>query len=322
MAYGDPQLLHLDSMLTNISLGFDNPDSFVGSMLFPAVPVGKQSDKYYVYNRDLWGRVTDDIRAPGSEANELPPMTLSRDSYFAEEHALVDVVPDEEVENADEPLQPSIDATERVTNTILLNREQSIVDLACTAANYASGFTATPSNKWDNYTTSDPISDVKTGRTKIHDNLFRDPNVCIMGYSVAVKLEDHPDFIERIKHSQLGVANDDLISQVLGITRFTRAGAGKVTSVYGQAETFGYLWADDVVLAFVPARPGRKTPAFGYEFVWNYAGGSAQAVERWREDKRASDVVRVRRRYDIKFITVDGSGDMNAAGYLLKDVLT
>jgi hypothetical protein len=77
MAYGDPQLLHLDSMLTDISVGFDNPDQFVASMLFPQVGVAKQSDRYYVYNRDLWGRVTDDIRAPGSEANELSHVTAT-----------------------------------------------------------------------------------------------------------------------------------------------------------------------------------------------------------------------------------------------------
>jgi hypothetical protein len=324
MAYGDPQLLHLDSMLTDISVGFDNPDQFVASMLFPQVGVAKQSDRYYVYNRDLWGRVTDDIRAPGSEANELPPMTLSRDGYFAEEHALEDVVPDEEVENADQPLQPAMDATERVTNTILLNREKIMVDIATTTANYASGFTATPANKWNNYTTSDPIADVKTGRTAIHNALFRDPNTALVGYSTAVALEDHPDFIERIKHSQLGIANDDLISQVLGIPQFRRAGAGVVTSVYGQAETFGYLWLDDMVLAYVPPRPGRKVPAYGYEFVWGYsrAGGSVMATERWREERRASDVVRVRRRYDVKLIVVDGTGDSNGAGYLLKDLLT
>src|SRR6266496_1113260 len=268
MAYGDPQLLHLDSMLTDISVGFDNPDMFVAQRLFPAVRVAKQSDKYYVYNRDLWGRVTDDIRAPGSEANELPPMTLSRDTYFIEEHALEDVVPDEEVDNADDPLQPSVDATERVTNTILLNRENAMVAIATTTGNYASGFTTTLSgtSQWSDYVNSDPIADIKTGRAKIHDNLFRDPNVAIMGYQVAVKLEDHPDLIERIKYSQRGVPTDAIIAEVLGIGNFVRAGAGKVTSAYGATETFGYLWGKHVVLAFVPERPAKKTPSFGYEF--------------------------------------------------------
>jgi hypothetical protein len=310
-------------MLTEISVGFDNPDEFVGSLLFPAVRVAKQSDKYFVYNRDLWGRVTDDFRAPGARANELPPMTLSRETYFAEEHALVDVVPEEEVQNADAPLQPATDATQRLTNTILLNRENSIVALATTAANYASGFSATLSGtqQWNDYTNSDPVGDLKAGRNKIHDSIFRDPNLVIMGYQVATKLEDHPDFIERIKYSQVGITTDELIARVIGVPRIARAGAGKVTSAYGATETFGYLWGKDVVMAFVPPRPGVKTPSFGYEFVWTYPGAGVQATERWHDDDRAADVIRVRRRYDVKMITVDATGDMNAAGYLVKNAI-
>ena len=246
-----------------------------------------------------------------------------RDSSVAEEHALSDVVPDEEVENADDPLQPAIDATERVTNTILLNREQAMVDLATNATNYASGFVVTLAGtaQWNNYATSDPIGDVKTGRTKIHDNLFRDPNLIIMGYQVAAKLEDHPSFIERIKYSQLGVTTDELIARVFGISTFLRAGAGKVTSNYGQSETFGYLWGKDVVMAYVPSSPGRKTPSFGYEFVWSYPDVGVMAVERWHDEDRVADIIRVRRRYDIKFITVDAAGKQNASGYLIKNAI-
>src|SRR5260221_8507467 len=108
-------------MLTEISVGWTN-DDYVADVFYPSIPVLKQSNKYYVYTRDLWGRVTDDIREPGTRANELPQMTLSRDAYFVEEHALKDKVPTEEQENADNPLTPLVDATERLMNTILLNK--------------------------------------------------------------------------------------------------------------------------------------------------------------------------------------------------------
>jgi hypothetical protein len=315
-------------MLSNISVGYDNPDQFVASMLFPVVRVGRQSDKYYVYNRDTWGRVFDDLRTPGSEANELPPMTLSRDSYFIEEHALEDVVTDEEVDEADAPLTPMQDSTERLTNTILLNREVTMTTLATTAANYAAGFTTTlvGTAQWSDYSgTSDPIADVKVGRNKIHDNLFRDPNVAIMGYQVAQKLEDHPKFLARIQYAAIGITTDALIAELMGISRFVRAGAGRLTNNYGtSAESFGYLWGKDMVLAFVPDNPGRRQPSYGYEFVRPYAdAGQAgdMPTERWREQKRKSDVIRTSRRYDIKFISVDNSGKVNSAGYLIKNAV-
>jgi len=322
MAYNDPQLLHLDSMLSNISMGWDNPEEFVASALFPAVRVVKQSDRYYIYTRDTWGRVMDDIRAPGSEANELPPMTLSRDGYFIEEHALEDVVPDEEVENADSPLQPAADATERLTNTILLNRENIQMVMATTVGNYASGYTATLSGtaQWNDYTNSNPIGDSRTARKKIHDTVFRDPNIVIMGYEVYWQLLENTKILNRITYSAPQITSKEIVAQVMGLpANFIVAGGGAVTSVYGQPETAGYLWGKDVVFAYVPANPGRKQPSYGYEFVQAYGSG-IQPTERWREEKRKSDVVRVSRRYDNKFIGVNGSGQ-SILGYLIKNAV-
>src|SRR6266511_713908 len=102
-------------MLTEISSGYEPPaNSLVGDQLFPAVTVGKDSNKYYVYTRDTMGRVTDDLRAPAGDTNELPPMSIGRDGYFTEEHALMDKVSVEEQKNADTPLTPLTDATERL----------------------------------------------------------------------------------------------------------------------------------------------------------------------------------------------------------------
>jgi len=322
VAYNDPQLVHLDTMLTQISVGYENPAAYVASMLFPTVRVAKQSDKYFVMTREVWGRETNDLRAPGSEANELPAMTLSRDTYFIEEHALEGVVADEELENADSPLTPAQDTTEQVTNTILLNRELIQMRLATTVANYATNYSATlvGTAQWSDYTNSNPITDVRTAMKKIHDTLFMDPNTVIMGYNVYWQLQEHPDLLARLTYQVPQIASDAQIASVLGIPNFVVAGGGSLTNVYGQAETFGYTWGRDVVFAWVPPNPGRKVPAFGYEFVLPYGGGNVQPVERWREEKRKSDVVRVSRRYDTKLIAVDGSGD-SVAGYLIKDAV-
>jgi hypothetical protein len=309
-------------MLTQISAGFDNPIDYVGPRLFPSVSVAKQSDKYYVFNRDTWGRVTDDIRQPGSEANELPPMTLSRDTFFVEEHALEDVVPDEEVENADSPLQPAADAAMRLTNTVLLNRENIQVVMATTTSNYASGYSTTLSGttQWSDYTNSVPITDIRVGVKKIHDFLFRDPNTFIFGYNTYWQLQEHPKVLARITYATPQVADDSVISSVLGIPNFTVAGGGKLTSAYGATETADYVMSKDVVMAYVPPSPGRRTPSYGYEFVEPYGGAGPMPTERWREEKRKSDVVRVSRRYDNKFITVDGSG-LAQGGYLIKNAV-
>src|SRR4051812_29576078 len=114
--------VHIDQVLTNISLGWPN-NGLVGENLFPTGPVRKQSDKYYIFGREAWLPETSDYRAPGAEANEIPGLQLSLDTYYAREHSLQIPVTDEERENSDSPLSPDRDGTELVTSKIMLGRE-------------------------------------------------------------------------------------------------------------------------------------------------------------------------------------------------------
>lgn len=316
--------VHIDEVLTQISVGYPN-EAFISERVAPAVRVQKQSDKYYVHGKEGWVlEPGSDVRAPGAVANEIPGLDVSTDTYYCVEHALQIAVTDEERQNADSPLSPDRDGTELVTDKVLLQRELIVRDLVQTAANYPAGSTVTLSGvtQWSDYAsaTSTPIADVKTGIRAIHAQLFLEPTLGVFPYRVMSFMEDHPDFIERIKYSQPGVLTSAIIGSVIGMQNIVVPGAGTNTAAMGQAESLAYIWGDDVLLAYVPARPGLKIPAYMYEFVWRYPNGQAQVVERWREPARKSDLVRVSRRYDHKFIAIDGTGD-TLAGYLIKDAV-
>jgi hypothetical protein len=237
------------------------------------------------------------------------------------EHALKILVTPEERENADSPLSPDRDATELVTSRIMLGRELAIKDLVLTAANYATGYTVTLSgtSQWNDYTNSDPIGDFRAGRNKIHSGLFLEPNLAIIPYEVMSELEDHPDFIERIKYSERGVLTAEIIAMILGIPRVIVPGVGYATNNPGQTETLAYIWGKDVLMAYVPPRAGLRIPAFGYEFVWPLAG-RVQAVDRWYDEDRIGDYIRVRRRYDHKLVALNASSK-SIAGYLIKSAV-
>jgi len=310
--------VHIDVILTELSIGFPN-NGLVAEKLFPSVGVMKQSNKYYIFGKEAW-LPESDVRAPGTEANELPGYALSTDSYYANEHSLQIPVTDEERDNADVPLNPDQDATNLVTSKILLGREVVMKNLATATTNYATNYSRTLSGtqQWDDYVNSNPISDWRTGVRKIHSGLFLEPNVGVIPYVVMSVLEDHPDFIERIKYSERGILTPEIIGAILGMTDIVVPGTGIATGNPGQTLTTGYLWGDDVVMAYVPGSPGQKIPAYGYEFTWSYGGGLKQMVDRWREDKRKSDLVRCSRRYDVKMTALDATGKQ-IAGYLIKD---
>jgi hypothetical protein len=316
---------HIDQVLTNISVGWSN-DALVGENLFPTVKVRKQADKYYTFGREAWLPEAGDYRAPGTEANEIPGVGVSLDTYYAQEHALQIAVTDEERENVDSPMSPDRDGTELVTNKILLGREKAMHDLVVDTTQYASDMTVTLSGtaQWDQFATSDPIVDVKLGRRAMHRHAFLDPNVGIFPYQVMTTLEDHPDFVDRIKYAERSVITQDIIGQLLGLSNIIVPGVGIATDA---SLVPSYLWGKDVVLAYVPPRAGLRVPAFAYEFVWGYGGGQAQAVDRWREEKRKSDVIRVSRRYDLKLVgkennTADANFGKVVTGYLIKNAVS
>lgn len=320
--------VHIDVALSNVSLGWPN-NGLVGDNLVPTVTVRKQSDKYRVFGREAWLPEAGDYRAPGTEANEIPGFTLSLDTYYAQEHALQVAVTDEERENADSPMSPDVDGTELVTSKIMLGREVAIQTMVTTAANFASGMSTTLSgtSQWNDYVNSNPIADIRTGQRAIHAKLFMEPNLAIVPYLVMSTLEDHPDIIERIKYSERAILTPEIVASVFGVQRVVVPGVAVGSGNPGQPGntiTAGYLWGKDVLLAWVPDRAGMRTPAFAYEFVWGFGGGGGnQIVDRWREDKRASDLLRVRRRYDLKMVGVEinpSSGDFgkSIAGYLIK----
>lgn len=321
--------IHVDAILTQISLGWPN-NGFVGDVLFPSVPVKKQSDKYYVFGRESWLPETSDYRAPGTEAHEVPGLKVSTDTYYAQEHALQIAITDEERENADSPFSPDRDGTEHITSKLTLGRELAIKNLVTTTTNYATGMSVTLSGtqQWNDYVNSTPIANIRTAVRAIHAKLFMEPNLMVIPYLVMSTLEDHPTIIDRIKYSDRAILTPEIIASVFGIQRVIVPGVGYATGAVGangNALTVGYLWGKDVLVAWVPPRAGMRIPAYGYEFSWTY-GGAVQPVDRWREDKRKSDLIRVQRRYDLKLVGVEinpGSGDFgkSIAGYLIKNAI-
>ena len=104
MAQPTPQSMHVDAILTNISIAYKN-SLYIGDRVFPMVPVKKQSDKYFVYPKGAWFRDEAALRSPGASGRK-GGYELSTDGYFADEYTWDTPVPVEDIENADIPLSP------------------------------------------------------------------------------------------------------------------------------------------------------------------------------------------------------------------------
>lgn len=323
----------VDPLLTQISVGWP-AFGFVGESLFPSVPVEFQSAKYYVFS-DRGTQVTAEVdyRAPGTQANEIPGMFLSSDSYFTMEHALQQVITDEERKNvpSGSGLNPEADATELLTKKLWTGREIAIRNLVTTPGNYAtnhskalvatgSGTPGTATWSTSDYADadSDPALNIEVAKRRIARAGSPAPNTAIIPSPVMSFLRWHPKLISKFTNIRAtNLANQDVIS-LLGMDGWNVV-VPEVqynTAAIGQPATLDYVWGDSVVIAYVPPSPGTKTPAFGYQF-----SREPLTVDRWREDKRKSDVVRCQWEYDLKMVGVDATAKQ-LCGYLITNTIT
>ncbi len=294
--------VHIDAALTNVCVAYSNPN-FIADLVAPPVAVRKQSDRYFIYDpdRDRF-RASDDKRAPGAEANEVN-FALSNDSYYCEDHALASVIPDEERENADPPIQPEIDRVEFLMEKMLLNKELLLAD-RITAGSDIPGETLSGTAQWSDYENSDPVAEVENHKATIQAAVQVAPNTLVLAYDVYTKVRLHPKVAERNPSMKIGVADTGDLEKLFGVERVLVARALKNAAAPGQTASMQYVWGKNAFLCYIPPRPAPKRVAFAYSFVWTLAPGSVagHVVEVWRDNARKADMLRVQRYYDQKVI--------------------
>lgn len=303
--------LGVDPMLTNVAIAFSNA-AYVAEQIFPTFRVNKQSGKHFVYNQGRF-RVNDNLRGSGANSNEVTLSLTTGSAYFADDHSLKQFVPDEDVDNAITPTDPYMDATENLMDMHAVARENELAALLTDTAVLTQNVTLSGTSQWSDYTNSDPIGVVRTGMQTIHAAIHVDPNVLLLGKQVFDKLVDHPQIVERVKYSSLGVLTPDLLARIFGVERVIVGGAAKTTSDEGQTEATGYIWGKHAILAYVNPRIAPKLMTLGLTYTWK-----TPKVERLRgsdEEDRKGTYIRVGDHYyDQKLVSA-------SAGYLIKNAV-
>jgi Phage major capsid protein E len=215
--------------------------------------------------------------------------------FFCEDHTLKEFVADEDVENAITPTDPFMDATENVSEGLLIDREIEVASLLTSTANLTQNITLSGTSQWNDFSNSDPIAAVRTGKQTIHASIHQNPNTLVMGRQVWDKLIDHPAFLERVKYSQLGVMTPDLMARIFEVDRIIVGGAGKNTAKEGQTDSMSYIWGKDSFLAYIAPTIKPKMITLGLTYKWQ-----EKQVERLRganEEDRKGTYVRIGNAY-------------------------
>lgn len=300
--------VHVNAPLTSISIAFMQDQSgFVARKVFPALPVQKQSDRYYVYDKKQWFRSDARLRAPGTESAGSGFTVDNTPTYFAGVRAVHKDVDDQIRANADAVINPDRDATEFVTRDLMLEQEQDWASTYFTTSIWTGSTTGgdiTPATLWD-AASSTPIEDLRAEMRAVHKKTGFMPNKMVMGPEVWDVIADHPDFLERIKFVQRAIVAPELLSGVLGLDEILIANAIQDTAQEGAADALDYIFGKNVLLAYAAPRPSLMHPSAGYTFAWSGLFGSNAAgmrMSRFRMEHLKSDRVEGESAYDHKLV--------------------
>lgn len=320
--------VHVSTPLTNISLAFmqDLQKYFIASQVFPIIPVTKQSDKYYVYEKGSWFRDEAMKRAPGSPL-PLSGYGIDTDDYSCDVYGIGKAVADQIRANADAAIDLDSEAVKFVTLKCMLRME---IDWASTFfttgvwTGSSTGTDLTASTKWD-AANSTPIADISAEQDSILEQTGQLANTLVLTRAVWTALKTNADFLGRVtggsNNADPAKVTPQLLAQVLEIDRVLIGGAIKNTALEGQADAMSFVMGtsgEGALLCYVPPSPGLYTAAAGYTFGWSgFLGANAvgMRMKRYRDEKLESDVVEGEVAFDQKLVAAE-------LGAFWSDVLT
>jgi hypothetical protein len=314
-----PGDVHVNTPLTNISIAYiQDASAFVASQVFPNIPVSKQSDRYYTYDRGEFNRDEMQERAPATESAGGGYNVDNTPTYFAPRYSFHRDVPDEVRANADAVLNVDSEATIYVTQKALIKKEKlftaKYLKSGVWTHDYSGVASAPGANqvvKWSS-ASSTPIENIRMAKRTIRQDTGYEPNTLVLGRVVYDALLDHPEIIDRVKYGQTAGApadvNDADLAKLFKVQRILVMNAIENTAKEGQAPSHQFIGGASALLCYSTPTPGLMTPTAGYTFSWTGllgSGADGARIRSFRMEAIGADRVEIDMSFACQLVGAD-----------------
>lgn len=296
----------VDPALSQVSIAYRN-EEYIAERLFPVIPVKTNVGKYYVYDKANLRR-NKTARAIGAKANEVE-YGLSTAAYATEDHALKEPVPFEIMEQADAALNPEVDATESVTEMLLIDKEVALATTMADTAVITNNVTLSGTDQWSDFDNSDPFDDIRTAINTVQLAIGRRPNTLVLGQQTFNKLTDHPDVVDRIKYTNGQAITAEMIAKLFDLEQCVIGKAVYNSANEGQSDSLAYIWGKHAWVCYVPKQVKLKQVAFGFTIT-----KGTRETEKWDDGDAKARYVRVHDNYTQELVAA-------TACYLIKNAV-
>ena len=290
-------MMHISRALTNYSEEYvQADDAYVANLVCPNLPVDDKAGLYWKYNQADFMRDEVQERAAGtpSVATEYG---LTKGSYAVKRWALKKILTDEDFKIADSIFDLHADATELLTDKMLLKRESDLIATAMTATAWdtANRFTGQPETDspvyadgdvcyWSDRTNSTPVDDILNAATDQQEKTGKYPNTLIIGPRVFLALKMHPDIKDQYQYVSADSITVEMLARVLEIDNIYVPKVVTNTANRGQTPTYAFSYGKDALLCYTAPKIGPKTATAMATLTWTNAPGAAaggQAISEW-----------------------------------------
>jgi len=306
-AIASPLVGHLDAALTNYAKKFSNNQRIADS-ISTIVPVGRQTDKYYIFDRSARQLTENQRRATGAPAERIR-FKLSTDSYSCESMALAAEIADEQRATYGETGGDiEQDAVQTMIDKVQLQREKDLAAMLTDAAQVTNNVTLAGANQW-NDDASTPWMDVQTAMDKIVEVGVR-PNFIAAGWPVFAKLRWHPGIKKSLVATGRNVAlalNDADLAAFFGVEEFLVGAA--VEDSAADPPVASFVWGKNAIVGFRNMSASRMDISGVKTFRWTSAPGTSGGIGvvkgRNADPTAKGDIVGVDDYYDLKITAVE-----------------
>lgn len=310
--------LHVDRYLTNFSVMFvQDQRNFVAQRAASVIPVQKQTDIYVVYERGYFWRDEAAPRPLGGRPLQVG-YKISEGSYNAAEYALEHVVDDRQRANADDPIRLDENATTLLTQKHLIKQDRVWAQRFFTTGVWTHEMqgvstSVSPGVSFLNFNdaSSTPIEVIDEQKDNIAKRTGFMPNCLVLGAAVKRALRTHPDISDRIKYTQTGIADDDILATLFEVDTVITARSVYNSADEGATDAFEFINDERaMLLAYIDPNPALDSPTAIANFAWtglipgetNAMGG---VMERGRDDRAHSDFFQNRMAWDQRQVAAD-----------------
>jgi hypothetical protein len=290
-------------------------EDFIADKVFPIVNVDKQSDRYLVYTKNDWFRDEAQLRAPGTESAGNGYNIDNTPTYYAATWAYHKDVPWALRSNTDAGINLDRDATEFVTQRLLIRRERDFANKYFKTgvwANEFTGVTTVPGStefyQWDDYTHSNPLIDISVKRLTIKRTTGYRPNVLLIGEEVLEVLKQHPMVVDRYKYTNSSAITVDMLAKLFEIDRIVVGSAIYATNAEGATEAYSFIHGKNALLVYAAPRPSLMQPSGGYIFSWKGLTGNlgfSTGIDKFPIRRTKVDRVEGESAWDSKLVASD-----------------